>query len=278
MKRRTRGTRSASTAVGSAEERHVLLYPKRPAARQPRARAAHRCEPALLRGERQPMNGLPRASPWCFPAEARAALTRPACSTTSSRRCPRCSAAPFASTSSAAAASERSIPAFSPAMRASRGARGVARIWRGFEIEEVLRLTPFKLLSLPARLLGFGRSARPEPAAEPGAPVRIPGLLDFSPLERVILDRVPWRRIGEKIARRRRRRGGGRDDGSQDRQYGHLRRKSRRAASIIGRATLSSSRAPRSSRRSTRLPPRRSRSSSRPSASASTSTVTEACV
>ena len=73
-------------------------------------------------------------------------------------------------------------------------------IWRGFEIEKVLRLTPFKLLSLPARLLGIGRKARPEPAAEPGAPVRIPGILDFSPLERVILDRVPWPRIGEKIA------------------------------------------------------------------------------
>ena len=67
-------------------------------------------------------------------------------------------------------------------------------IWRSFQIEEVLRLTPFKLLSLPARLLGLGRRARPEPAAEPGAPTRIPGLLDFSPLERVILDRVPWAR------------------------------------------------------------------------------------
>jgi NTE family protein len=73
-------------------------------------------------------------------------------------------------------------------------------IWRGFEIEKVLRLTPFKLLSLPARLLGITRKPRPERAAEPGAPVRIPGVLDFSPLERVIIDRVPWPRIGEKIA------------------------------------------------------------------------------
>jgi NTE family protein len=72
-------------------------------------------------------------------------------------------------------------------------------IWRSFQIEEVLRLTPFKLLSLPARLLGLGRRARPEPASEPGAPARIPGLLDFSPLERVILDRVPWGKIPEKI-------------------------------------------------------------------------------
>ena len=72
-------------------------------------------------------------------------------------------------------------------------------IWRSFEIERILRLTPFKLLSLPARLLGLGRRARAEPGSEPGAPMRIPGLLDFSPLERVIIDRVPWARIPEKI-------------------------------------------------------------------------------
>src|SRR5262249_11533660 len=71
----------------------------------------------------------------------------------------------------------------------------LVEIGRSFEIGRVLRLTPFKLVSLPARLLGLGRRARPEPAKEPGAPARIPGLLDFSPLERVILDRVPWSRI-----------------------------------------------------------------------------------
>ena len=74
-------------------------------------------------------------------------------------------------------------------------------IWRGFEIESVLRFTPFSLLSLPARLLGIGRKAKPVAAEEPRAPMRIPGALDFSPLERVILDRVPWGRIGEKIER-----------------------------------------------------------------------------
>lgn len=72
-------------------------------------------------------------------------------------------------------------------------------IWRGFEIEKVLRLTPFSLLALPAKLLGIGRRARPVSAEEQGAPVRIPGVLDFTPLERVILDRVPWGRISEKI-------------------------------------------------------------------------------
>jgi len=72
-------------------------------------------------------------------------------------------------------------------------------IWRGFEIESVLRFTPFSLLSLPARLLGIGRRARPVAAEEPQAPMRIPGALDFSPLEHVILNRVPWGKIGAKI-------------------------------------------------------------------------------
>jgi NTE family protein len=72
-------------------------------------------------------------------------------------------------------------------------------IWSSFEIERILRLTPFKLLSLPARLLGLGGRVRAERASEPGAPMRIPGLLDFSSLERVIIDRVPWARIPEKI-------------------------------------------------------------------------------
>jgi NTE family protein len=75
----------------------------------------------------------------------------------------------------------------------------LVEIWRSFEIEKVLRLTPFKLLSLPGRLLGIGRKPKPEASAAPGGPMRIPGILDFSPLERVIVDHVPWPRIPEKI-------------------------------------------------------------------------------
>jgi NTE family protein len=73
-------------------------------------------------------------------------------------------------------------------------------IWRAFAIEEVLRMTPFRLVSIPARLLGFGRRAKPIEAEVPSAPQRIPGILDFSPLERVILSRVPWEAIPGKIA------------------------------------------------------------------------------
>ena len=73
-------------------------------------------------------------------------------------------------------------------------------IWRGFAIEEVMRLTPFSLLSLPARLLGIGRKPEPVAGDVPTAPRRIPGLLDFSPLEKVIVSRVPWAKIPVNIA------------------------------------------------------------------------------
>jgi len=81
------------------------------------------------------------------------------------------------------------------------GALGeLLQIWRSFEIENMLRLTPFSLLSIPAKLLGIGRRPRPVESREPRAPTRIPGVLDFSPLERVILEHVPWSKIPEKIA------------------------------------------------------------------------------
>ncbi len=73
-------------------------------------------------------------------------------------------------------------------------------IWRSFSIERTLRLTPFDFLNIPRRLLGLGPAPRPEPSPERGGPVRIRGLLDFSPLEEVILTQVPWTAIGPKVA------------------------------------------------------------------------------
>jgi len=76
----------------------------------------------------------------------------------------------------------------------------LAEIWRGFAIEETMRMTPFKFLTIPARLLGIGRKPEPVEAEVPSAPQRIPGILDFTPLERVILKRVPWAEIPKKIS------------------------------------------------------------------------------
>lgn len=73
-------------------------------------------------------------------------------------------------------------------------------IWRSFEIESVYRLNPLDLLALPAKILGFRSRSHPVAPREPRAPVRIPGLLDASPLEELILREIPWSRISEKVA------------------------------------------------------------------------------
>jgi NTE family protein len=78
------------------------------------------------------------------------------------------------------------------------GVAELPEIWRSFEIEKVLKLTPFRLLTLPGRLVGMFQQAAIEMPTGDG-PRRIRGVLDFSPLERVILSRVPWSRIRENV-------------------------------------------------------------------------------
>src|SRR5258705_3711381 len=76
----------------------------------------------------------------------------------------------------------------------------LVEIWRGFAIEETMRMTPFNFFSIPGRLLGLGRKPEPEESTVPSGPQRIRGILDFSPLETVIQKRVPWANIPKNIA------------------------------------------------------------------------------
>lgn len=73
-------------------------------------------------------------------------------------------------------------------------------IWRGFEIESVYQLKLVDLLTMPAKLLGFHSRSHPVTSRVAEAPRRIPGLLDASPLERLILQVIPWDRISGKVA------------------------------------------------------------------------------
>ncbi|MGH7822364.1 MAG: patatin-like phospholipase family protein [Candidatus Binatia bacterium] len=74
-------------------------------------------------------------------------------------------------------------------------------IWRGFEIGKAFRLSVRDLVALPAKLFGGRARTSPVEPEDPRAPVRIPGLFDVSAIERLILERIPWQRIGENIAR-----------------------------------------------------------------------------
>jgi NTE family protein len=78
-------------------------------------------------------------------------------------------------------------------------ARRLAETWRRMSVKEVLRVSALDLLGIPLRALGITRlTRRPE---GPGPEV-IGGLVDISPLERLVAKRIPWASLSENLARR----------------------------------------------------------------------------
>jgi NTE family protein len=70
-------------------------------------------------------------------------------------------------------------------------ARQLLDTWRGMALEDVLRLSPTDLLGVPLRALGVETLVRGRGRA--GAPPDvIGGLVDISPLERLVEQRIPW--------------------------------------------------------------------------------------
>jgi len=76
-------------------------------------------------------------------------------------------------------------------------ARRLAETWTGMSLSEVLDLGWTDLLGVPLRALGLWRGSRP------GAGRRrqvIGGLVDVTPLERIVEERVPWRQLESNLA------------------------------------------------------------------------------
>ncbi|MEA2627202.1 MAG: hypothetical protein QOD06_3247, partial [Candidatus Binatota bacterium] len=73
-------------------------------------------------------------------------------------------------------------------------------IWRAFDVDSVYDVRARAVVGFALGLLGFRSRAHPVAGDVPQAPTRIPGLLDASPLERLILNEIPWQRIPEKLA------------------------------------------------------------------------------
>ena len=67
--------------------------------------------------------------------------------------------------------------------------RKIRDVWCGMELRHVVRLTLRDLLGFPLRALGLTRIARAD-AGDTRATVG--GLLDLSPLEKIVTDRIPW--------------------------------------------------------------------------------------
>jgi NTE family protein len=76
-------------------------------------------------------------------------------------------------------------------------ATGLIDTWRGMALEDVLRLSPTDLVGMPLRALGVESLIRGRNSS--GAPDVIGGLVDISPLERLVEQRIPWHRLRANI-------------------------------------------------------------------------------
>jgi NTE family protein len=76
-------------------------------------------------------------------------------------------------------------------------ARGLIDTWRGMALEDVLRLSPTDWFGIPLRALGVESLMRGASGA--GAPDVIGGLVDISPLERLVDQRIPWHGLRANI-------------------------------------------------------------------------------
>ena len=78
----------------------------------------------------------------------------------------------------------------------TRGERLVA-IWDRMKVQEIFKFTTRDFFRLPRRLLGVKRVA--QQLREGQRPDRLYGLLDTEPLERLVLQAIPWRGIRRNV-------------------------------------------------------------------------------
>jgi NTE family protein len=70
-------------------------------------------------------------------------------------------------------------------------ARRLAEIWRGMELDKVVRIGVGDVLGVPLRALGFAQLRR-RAGGRSRAPEVIGGLVDVTPLERIVAEQIPW--------------------------------------------------------------------------------------
>jgi NTE family protein len=75
--------------------------------------------------------------------------------------------------------------------------RRLASIWEDLEVDEVFKFKGAALLGLPRRLLGLRKVG--DQLRRGQRPDRLYGLLDTEPLERLVLNAIPWRGIRRNI-------------------------------------------------------------------------------
>ena len=77
--------------------------------------------------------------------------------------------------------------------------KGLLETWRGMRLRDVVRIHATDVINVPLRALGLTRLAR---SLEGGkASDAVGGLVDLSPLERVVSERIPWRALRANLGR-----------------------------------------------------------------------------
>jgi NTE family protein len=82
-------------------------------------------------------------------------------------------------------------------LRGSERTRALLEVWRRMRVRDVLQLSARDLLGVPLRALGLTRLARGRRGAKPEA---LGGLVDLTPLERLVEQRIPWGRLRANLA------------------------------------------------------------------------------
>jgi NTE family protein len=73
----------------------------------------------------------------------------------------------------------------------------LAAIWTGMKFGEIFHLSTREALRIPRRLFGLMRGTGPLQTGR--LPPRLHGLLDTTPLERIVLSQIPWRRVRRNV-------------------------------------------------------------------------------
>jgi NTE family protein len=83
-------------------------------------------------------------------------------------------------------------------LRGRLRSRALAETWKGMRLGDVVRMRPADLIGVPLRALGLTRLARTVGVGNESAQA-VGGLIDLTPLERIVSDRIPWATLRDNL-------------------------------------------------------------------------------
>ncbi len=94
--------------------------------------------------------------------------------------------------------------AASARLRGASRSHGLLATWRAMRLRDVLRIHATDLVAVPLRALGLSRLTRTLAGEEPDKTTdAVGGLIDLTPLENIVAERIPWRALRTNLGRRR---------------------------------------------------------------------------